>query len=994
MVTCRISRLFLLLPLHLVFAAVGAAQNAGSLRGVVYDADFEAPLPAAQVSIAETGDKVTATDQGTYVFPQIAPGTYTVVFSKDGYTRAVSGNVVVSAGQLTELNASLSGEFTEMEEFIVQEIQLGGGTEVALLELRLENPAFMDSVGAGLMSRAGASDAAAALKLVAGATVQDGKYAVVRGLPDRYVNSQMNGVRLPSADPDKRAVQLDQFPAAAIESIQVTKTFTPDQQGDASGGAVDIRLKGIPDDPIFSFSTQTSHDSQDGFLTHDGGRMDFLGRVDNSIPADRLGKNWKGPVGVTDDDAPQDYKGSLAAGGKYAFDDFTVGGFANFFYERDSSFFDNGRDDKYWVERPGDAMTPQFGQGTPDQGDFKTSLFDITQGSEEVKWGGLGTVGVETDNHSVNLTYMYTRVSEDVATLAEDTRGKAHFFPGYDVGDPLEPGNQQRDAAPYLRTETLEHTDRISQTLQIQGSHKPFDLDFGIDGFLSFKAPEIDWTLARSSSELNEPDKIQFGSLWWAESFRPGFPPYIPPSDLPAEHRAYKPAANFTVGNLQRTWKEIIEESDQQAVNLKLPFEQWTGTEGYLRFGLFNDEVTREYNQDSFSNFNDNSGQYYGSFDDFWSARFPDEDHPLNAAEIDVDYEGEQKISAGYGMFDLPLIPSFKLIGGARVEKTELAIVNTPEADVTWIPPGSVGQVRLNPGDADVAFEQKDVLPSIGFVYTPLKQVSLRGSYSETVARQTFKELTPIQQQEFLGGDVFIGNPFLQMSALKNYDLRLDYTPYQGGLISLSWFRKDITDPIEYVQRVADFVYTTPVNYPEGELTGYEVEVRQELERLWQRLGGLSVGANATFIDSQVTLPEDESAGFDAPNIDAPIKTREMTGTPEYLYNLFLTYRLDSLGLSGTEVALFYTVTGDTLIAGAGQSKGNFIPDVYAAEYGSLNASLTKKFGEHWSVKLQAKNILDPEIETVYRSKYIGDDVTKTTLKRGREFSVGVSVEF
>ena len=45
------------------------------------------------------------------------------------------------------------------------------------------------------------------MKLVSGASVQDGKYAVIRGLPDRYVSSQMNGVRLPSADEDKRAVE-------------------------------------------------------------------------------------------------------------------------------------------------------------------------------------------------------------------------------------------------------------------------------------------------------------------------------------------------------------------------------------------------------------------------------------------------------------------------------------------------------------------------------------------------------------------------------------------------------------------------------------------------------------------------------------------------------------------------------------------------------------------------------------------------------------------
>src|SRR5204862_6636040 len=152
----------------------------------------------------------------------------------------------------------------------VQDVQIGGGTEASLLQLRLDSPALLDSISSELISRAGVGDAAAALKLVAGASVQEGKYAVVRGLPDRYVNSQMNGVRLPTADENKRAVQLDQFPTAVIDSIQVSKTFTPDQQGDASGGAVNVILKGIPDQTTFQFKVQT------GFNSQIRGRDDFL----------------------------------------------------------------------------------------------------------------------------------------------------------------------------------------------------------------------------------------------------------------------------------------------------------------------------------------------------------------------------------------------------------------------------------------------------------------------------------------------------------------------------------------------------------------------------------------------------------------------------------------------------------------------------------------------------------------------------------------------
>lgn len=986
----------------LCFCNTAEAQQTGSIRGVVYDADFDAPLALAEVTLAETGEKVTATEQGNYVFNQVTPGNYTLIFWKSGYARQVRGNVIVNGGQLTEVDARLAGDFTEMEEFVVQELQIGGGTEAGLLQLRFEAPALLDSISSELMSRAGASDAASALRLVAGASVQDGKFAVIRGLPDRYVNTQMNGVRLPTADENKRAVQLDQFPSAVIESIQVSKTFTPDQQGDASGGAVNVVLKGIPDQFTFQAKVQYSINDQvsgrTDFLTYDGGGVSRWGRRNSSPPLDLLGQNWPGAVGTSRGDAPNDYKYSLAGGGMHKFDnDVVVGAFLSYFYERDSSFYDNGIDDEYWVTTPGAGLVPRTTQGTPDDGDFKTHLYDVTQGTESVQWGFLGTAGVRIPNHEVNFTYLYTRIAEDTATLAEDTRGKEYFFPGYSPNDPLTPGNSagNRTAAPYLRTQTLQYTERISKTAQLRGKHTlAFIDDFGKDDFLMFHAPVIDWTLAKSSAELLQPDKRQFGSLWLGPAFNPGFPPFIPPFTVPSSYQQYKPDANFLLGNLQHIYKEISEDSDQYFANLKIPFTQWTGTEGYLKFGFFNDDVHRKYDQETFSNFNDASTPPTGiPFTQFWSDTFPDELHPITDGPpfTDVDYRGDQNIKAWYAMADVPLNNWFSIIGGARFESTEISIVNIPEENATWFPEGSLGPAALLPGDSDVSFEQDDVLPSIGFVFKPIEQITLRGSYSETVARQTFKELTPILQQEYLGGEIFIGNPDLRMSSLENYDLRLEWTPVEGSLVSVSYFYKDVVDPIEYVQRVVSFTYTTPVNYPEGTLEGWEFEVRQDLGTFAEGLDGLSVGANATFINSEVMLTAEESAQFEAPNVLVPMRSRDMTNAPEHLYNLYLTYDLD---LTGTQFSIFYTVTGDTLVAGAGVSNGNFVPNVYEREYDTLNLSVTQKLGQYIKLTFQVKNLTNPRVEQVYRSSAIGSDVVKTSYTKGVEYSIGLSAEF
>lgn len=973
-----------------VFALVGG------IRGTAMDQDFEIPLPGVKVRISETGQETETAESGSYFFESVESGVYTLLFIKEGYGRITKPEVVVTGGQLSDADVVLAGEYEEMEELVVRDIQLGGASEIGLLNLRMESSALMDSIGADLMSQAGASDAAQALTLVPGTTVQDGKYAVVRGLPDRYVSAQMNGVRLPTADVDKRAVQLDQFPSAMIESIQVSKTFTPDQQGDASGGAVNVVLKGIPDGPVLKasvgveFNTQVL-DAGDDFLTYKGGGLNYWGSDDRDPQPS--GTSWSGAVGISRDDAPMNYKWGVTAGDLIELDSgIKIGGLASFFYDRDVSYVE-GRNDSFWIENPGGPMTPRYSQGTPQQNEFYTKLFDATQGDEEVQWGGMAAIGIESENNALSFLYSTTHSAVDRAVLLENTRGKHYYFPGHDPYDPTSPGfsgTDDLDASPYTREETLEYTERDTATLQLHGKHTVSFPEWGIGDYFNLLDPEIDWTVAQSSSALNSPDKRLFGSKWIPENIVPGinFPPYLvlPPSTNAATHRPKLASANINLGNLQRIWKKVEEESDQYFINGMFPFEQWSGDKGYLQLGLFNDKVERTYKQDSYSNFGESGAFYEGDWNDRWSARFPSESHIITPANIDVDYDGAQKISAWYYMVDFPVASFLNIIGGARYESTEISIVNDPEADVKWYPNGV--ETDLNPGDADVDYKQDDVLPSIGLELMLHEKLICRASYSETVARQTFKELTPIQQQEYLGADIFIGNPNLQMSDVNNYDLRLDYNPYPGGLLSLSWFRKDIDQPIEYRKRLfSSFIGTTAENYPSGEMDGFEIEVRQSLGTFWNALEGLSVGGNYTLIDSEVTLPQSEQDEFSAPNIMASRTTRDMLNAPEHLYNINATYALERFG---TEFGLFYTVKGDTLISGAGIANGNLVPDVYEEERGALNFTVSQKLGKHMKLVFKAKNLTDPDIQEIYRPPN-GDDVVKQAYKKGIDYALELS---
>ncbi len=983
-----------------VFVAASAhAQSAGGIRGMVYDQDFDAPLAEAVVSIVETGEKVTASAEGNYVFGQVEPGTYTLVVSKDGYTRKVFSDVVVPSGKMTDVDASLAGEFTDMEEFVVQDLNMGGASEEGLLNLRMETPALMDSVGSDLMSRAGASDAAGALRLVAGATVQDGKYAVVRGLPDRYVNSQMNSVRLPSADPDKRAVQLDQFPSSLIESIQVSKTFTPDQQGDASGGAVNVILKGIPEEGLLKLKVGTKYKTalaDNDFLTYKGGGMDQWGDLGGDRTPQPVGAPWKGAVGVSKGSVPDLYDWNLTAGGKHEFGNgIKIGGLANVYYKKDASSR-SGIGDKYWVE-DGEMIPNGLEDGNNDgrfDDDSKTALFDVQQSSDEVQWGNLFAIGAETERNAMTLLYMRTHVAEDKATLAEDTRGKEFVYPGYDPATATK-DNVDAGIAPYRRFQTLEYSERDTDTLQVSGDHTlPFP-NLGIPKVGNLLDPKFDWTLAKSSSSLTSPDKRMFGSVWAPGYHDPGFPPWVPPGTIPPAFGEDKPGEGATLGNVQRVWKEIIEESDQLFLNGKFPFEQWSGDEGFLKVGYFKDIVERTYDQDTYSNFKlgspDEAGWDGGTWEEYWSDHFPSQGYNLEESFVDVDYTGNQEISAWYYMVDIPLCSFFKIIGGQRYESTTLTVEFDPEKDVVWTDSlGNPHSFETDPPPNN-PIEQNDILPALGFEFEPHKTITIRAHYSETVARPTFKEFSPIQQMEYSGGDVFVGNSALTMSALKNYDLRVDYRPYDGGLISASWFLKEIEDPIEYTQRSGVGVgkYITAVNYPEGTLSGFEFEARQHLGHFWSPLEGLSVGGNATLIKSEVTLSDEDALA--AEDFGYPEPTRDMLNAPEHLYNVNLTY---DIAKTDTKLGLFYTVKGDTLVAGSGSDDGHYVPSVYATEFATLNFSLSQKIGEHLTLSFKAKNLLDPEIEQVYRSEYFAEDTAKTSYKKGMDFSISLSGEF
>lgn len=1063
-----------------VLTRVAAAQLAGSIRGSITDKDFnDAPLAGVKVTVVETEQSAISDAQGGYEIQDVPPGTYNLVFTRDGFVRQLQTEVLVNEGQLTEIGMSMPSEFTELDPFVVQQIKLDTGTELGLLELRTETPAFLDSVGEAQLSAAGVSDASGALSLISGATVSDNK-AVIRGLPNRYVNSQVNSVRFPSADRETRALELDQFPTDVIDSIQVSKTFTPDQQGDASGGAVNILLKGIPDQDVVKLGVGTGYNTNltgnDDFRSYDDGGLDFLGidqgrLVQPSQPAPNpLLSPIPTPIGTKPGDAPFDYSADVTIAKRYEFPEsgWTIGGVVNLFYGHGGSFYDDGYDAEYFsyslvlqpFSNPG-VRTRIFapdvggaGVSTADENDLRDSnVFDITKSTEEVQWGGLATFGLENENNKIDFVYLETNSIEDTTTVETDTStrtimqkqisdrtdiirsGAFAFFDEFTVGTPVPISDTGSDAA-FTRNQTIARQERRIQSTQLIGRHTLAffeEKSLNDDGTLRIKSPEIDWVAANSSSKRREPDKRFFNEFLDGSGLLITDPARVMRgSAIPGGSGQGGVPTPYAL----RVWESIEERSHQGQINFKLPFVLPNNEEGYLRAGLFRDRVEREYARDSYGT-GISPGNIFAAvpvgvdfFDFFLSDNLTDSQRTVEEAigSDDVSYDGTYDIDAHYIMLDLPVLPRLRVVGGVRVETTQISLglsdIDEFATGIQVNPSGSFQGTTLwanyTDGNLDNAFDgnlangeratsaltggplgdvdssREDILPSLTLIYEATDQLSFRGAYSQTIARPTFRELSPVRDVESLGSTAFYGNSGIDFSEVTNYDFRVDYRPTPGGLISFSLFYKEILNPIEEVAVTQDPIitgtYILAANLPEGEILGAELELRQDLGEYVPELTGLSLGANGTFIESEVQIGDTDPDFVAITGED----TRRMLNAPEMLLNFFAVYRNEE---TGTDMGLFYTVRGETLVAGGSAIPGSsgtnqiFVPNIFETQYDTLNFTVAQKLGEHFKLKFSAKNLTNPEIQRVYRSS-LTPETLQSSYTKGIDLSLSLSATF
>lgn len=832
---------------------------------------------------------------------------------------------------------------------------------------RAKEAAATEAFGSEQISKTGVSDAGAIINKVSGASVVDGKFAVIRGLSDRYVTTTLNGGEIPSPDPYRRSAPLDLFPSQIIDQVVVAKTFTPDQQGSYTGGGINIITKSFPEKAFYNFSVGGSYNPKanlnDKFLTYDGGKHDWAGMDDGSrslpgeladpgvvLPnrpfsaprpntpanaalreqrfadADRLADLTRqlgtAQFAPTREAAPLNHNFSVSGGDTTHFLGLPLGLFGATSYRRDFSSFDDGLSERYGA---GNNKNPE-----------KESSFSKASSVENVNWSGMVNLAYQLrEGHELGFNFLYNQNSVKLAQQEE--------------------GVFLDDQGPTYYKNRLIFTERNLQTYQLKGSHLLPEVA-GI---------KVDWLAALASTTQSEPDVRFFNYAQQGGTYDIG--------------RGNTPDPKQPT----RYYRELDENNRNLKLDLTVPFRNWHLDDGEMKFGLF----------DSFSkrSFMDRGIQYSGD-DPFYG----NPNQYLTPANLgytpvtnssgsvtfdwnrylelirDSTYDAQSGVRAAYAMLDTPVFEKLRLVGGARLESTDIRVHS--ESAI----PSSVTSLTTN--DSKIA--RTDLLPAAGLIWSIQTNVNLRLHFSQTIARPSFRELAAYRSYDPLLDELLDGNPNLRMTSINNYDLRWEWFFKPGEIVSISLFYKSLKDAIERKFLDAGGNLITFDNRKKADVYGVEFEFRKNLGFLDPILDVFSVGGNASLFASQTDLTDAE---FNVKEglVRGAKRTRQLYDQSPYIVNLDLNY---DNPYSGTTAGIVFNVAGPRIIIASLKTE-----DVFEQPAPGLDFLFSQKLGRHLTAKFTAKNLLDPTFKRTYGRS---SSLIYSTYKKGMSFGVSMSYDF
>lgn len=808
------------------------------------------PVAGATIKVEETNKQFSANVEGMFRVSLEKGKKYSLLVSSTGYNSKLVSDI--DANSLNEdLVIVLEPKVVSGEAIVIRSTRRQEST-VALISFQKNNTSLSNGLAADFIKRTPDKNTGEVLKRVSGASIQDNRFVIVRGLSDRYNSAMLNGALLPSTEPDKKAFSFDMLPAAMIDNIIINKTATPEYTGEFSGGLVQVNTRDIPTKRVFSVGIGFGYNNQStlrDFTSNARNRFDWLGFDDGSrnLPDSfpktaqeyrTLGKNAAGlnkQIELT----------KLFSGDAYVEEVRTAEPIKNYVitYANTHSFKNGGQlGTLLSVNYRNARLMYNVGRAFYEADGKNVFEYNDQQNHYQVTNGAVLNLSYVQKRSKISFKNIFNQFYED----------NYYSRTGYNTNRL----NDIRFYSSFLNQRTLFST-------QLEGEHQ-----------LTKTGIKFKWNGNGGYNWKKQPD---LRSALYARRIGTNEAYEIDPDDT---RRFYSDLKDFSVGT---TGQFIVPMSwggkDKQT--LKFGGSNLTRVRDFrsriFRYNItnFNSFIASNANKDLIAAFRPtNMGVSGYILEDFTN----NQDR----------YFGASVLNAAYMMLDNKF-SDLRLVWGLRAENFQQLLTS-----------------KIQTGERSVLLTKKwDFLPSVNLMYSLNSKQNFRLSASRTVARPEFRELAPFAFFDYETNYGVKGDTSLRRSSVLNYDARYEWYPKSNESITIGAFYKDFTDPIEFrldPASNADSRRYFYQNATSARTYGLEIEVRKGMEFLSPSLKNLFFFGNYTLTSSEVRF-NDLNAG------DKEITAaRPLQGQSPYLINAGFQWTSEKFNAS-----LLYNRVGERL---------------------------------------------------------------------------------
>jgi outer membrane receptor protein involved in Fe transport len=820
----------------------------------------------------------------------------------------------------------------------------------------------MSGISAQQITKSQDKDAAEVIRRVPGITITDGRFVIVRGLVERYNSVMLNNATAPSFEADKRAFSFDAIPSGMIENILIYKSPAPELPADFAGAAIEVKTKNVADQNAFSITYGNKFIQNSTFnnnvLTHEGSKTDWLGydngsrAIPDGVPGakdfaslyawpnateylqkiDKINSisllfpnNWEYSTKTPFLD--QNLSATLLR--RFILGKISIGNITTVNYGTTNTFIEKQR-----TEYSGyDELTQEMGYN-----------FDFTD-QEAKSDNKIGVIFnwnfIYGKNQKLEFRNFFNQIGTKTTTL--------------------------RNGINYYNVETLRMADLRYDSRTVYSSQLAGEQTFNQG------RTHLNWMLGYGLTKKNQPDNRR---LTYVQINDDG-------SDRDKEYYlSIQSRPNVYLGG--RLWIDMNEDILDGKLDFTHKFKLFgSQTDWQVKAGGFYERKIRELKsrligvvatQNPPDIFFQPVNEIFSKENFYLDQTTPYNQHGLSyrdATRAKDSYNATDNLQAGYVGVNIPFTPKINLYGGVRVEHWNREIDNFYE-----IVEGAESQAIVR--------DTTDFFLSANLSYNINEKNLLRLSYGKTTNRPEFREMAPFDYQDFELFAIVYGKSDLKAAYIQNYDIRYEFYPRPGEMITLAGFYKDFTDPIEtFLNNGGGTSYSyNPENTESAYSAGIELDIRKRFDML------ADAGSFGRFF-------KDFTVVFNTSLIKSEINTslqtytrdtvRVMSGQSPYIVNLGLFY--NNAG-KGWDVNLNYNIVGKR-IAYVGTPTN---PHTWELPRNALDLTVQKRFGEHFILKAGVNDILNQPVKFA-QYHGVNEDIEVFTRKYvpNRQFSASIT---